>query len=121
MTEQSELDRRKTLRKKVALPIVLITSQYHYIEAHVQDITCYGLKLEFIFKIKHHEELLEKVLSAPDLFLEIGESGTEVFFRGPIIVKWNKQKDDSGVYEVGAKLNLTDLEQITWNKFYNKL
>lgn len=65
--------------------------------------------------------LADKVLSTSDLCLEIGESGSEVFFKGSITVKWNEQLCNEGIYEVGAELKLGELQRKTWDQFFKNL
>lgn len=115
-------ERRQTIRKTVYLPIKLI-SHHGYLEACIQDINCYGLKLSITFKTSSYRELADKILSAPEVHMEIGVSGTEVFFKSPIKIKWNNQKrcSEFSIYEIGAELDLNELQRKTWDHFFRNL
>ncbi len=122
MTARDKQERRKSLRKKVHLPIKLM-GHHNSMEAHMLNINGRGIKLEFTFKTSSSQDIVNKILSASDVHMEIGKAGSEAFFISPIIVKWSLQKDNTieRIYEVGVELKLSDLQQQTWEQFYKKL
>ena len=128
MTEyKNGLERRKTPRKEIYLPIKLSARGDIIATGHALDISCYGvklgLKLEIVFKTKEDEQVMDQVLAAPELRLEIGSPGAQLHISAPARVKWSDSSYGEGekIYEAGLDLNLTETQKKEWEAFYRRL
>lgn len=122
------IDRRKTPRKPVYLPIKLVTEDGTVVSTgRALNISCYGiklgLKLEITFKTIGNKSSTDEILSGKSLTLEIGSANSSLHIKTPAEVKWNTSSYGEGenIYEAGLDLKLTDKQKEEWEQFYHNL
>ncbi len=121
--EQSGIERRDSPRKSVYLPLRLIAKGHVISTGHVLNINCYGIKLEITFKTIDDKTLVDELLSAQDLTLEIGKHDTNLHIITSVGVKWSNFSYGEGekIYEAGLDLKLSNNQKQEWEKFYKNI
>lgn len=123
MSKLKDQERRISNRKKCYIPIKLVTNKDLTLVGYAIDISCYGIRIETTFKIVNKKRLLYKILSNPNITVELVEIGDQnpLILKAPLDIIWNKYTylSEKETYEIGFVLYLNEEQQQAWNKFYN--